>query len=396
MTDLLPRVRELRHDGLGYRRIGHELGITRQQAERLIKKIEIEELRSRVPATPGNAVSLYDTACRALAQAVQVDEVKAVIPVAAAIRAYAKQAKNRELEANAAILRERAERKLGEKLIEAKAAGQIAEGRPPKEIGSPMEPFRVTLEAADIDKKLSMRAQRKAGIAAQAFDAMVDRMRDDIVSGRRSSDILKAVTTEQKQERRAAREAALAGKILALPDKRYGVILADPAWRFEPRSRETGMDRAADNHYPTTPTGQIMSLDVPSIAAPNSLLELWATAPMLLDALDVMRAWGFEYKTHAIWHKIRPGKARGPGYWFTGEHELLLIGTRGAVPCPAPGDQWRSVVPADVRGHSVKPDWAYEWAEKFFPNLPKVELNARRSRPGWDSWGLDAPAEAAE
>ncbi len=392
LSKYLPRARELRRNGWGNRRIGHELGIGKDAALRLIKKIEVEELRSRVPTTPGNAVSLYDTACRALAEAVQVDEIKTVLDVTAAINAYARQAKNRELEANAVVLRERAECKLGEKLIEAKRLGRIAEGRPRKENGSAAEPFRVTLEAAGIDKKLSMRAQRKAGIAAQAFDAMVDRMREDIVSGRRSNDILKTVTTAQKQERRDQREAELAGKILALPDKRYGVILADPAWRFEPYSRETGMDRAADNHYPTGSISEIIRLPVQDISADDCVLFLWATAPMLPQALAVMQAWGFDYRSHVVAVKDRIGT----GYWFRNEHELLLLGVRGDVPAPAPGTQWTSAKPFPVGEHSVKPDWQYELIEAYFPHLPKIELNARRSRPGWDSWGLDAPSEAAE
>ncbi len=154
---------------------------------------------------------------------------------------------------------------------------------------------------------------------------------------------VRSAATAEKKQRRAAREVALAGKIEALPRKRYGVILADPEWRFEPFSRESGMDRAPDNHYPTSETGDIAARDVASIAADDCVLFLWATAPMLPDALTVLSSWGFTYKTHAIWHKQRPGDGRGTGYWFTGEHELLLVGVKGDVPAPAMGTQWRSV-----------------------------------------------------
>src|SRR5829696_398441 len=95
----------------------------------------------------------------------------------------------------------------------------------------------------------------------------------------------RAVEQQAKAERRASREADLARKITALPSKRYGLLFADPPWRFEPWSRETGMDRAADNHYPTMTADEIRALDVASIAAPDSVLWLWATAPMLPDAL---------------------------------------------------------------------------------------------------------------
>jgi N6-adenosine-specific RNA methylase IME4 len=140
--------------------------------------------------------------------------------------------------------------------------------------------------------------------------------------------------TIEKQERRARREAELGRRQRELPDKRYGVILADPPWRFEPYSRVTGMDRAADNHYPTSPLDEIKALSVKGIAATDSVLFLWATVPMLPQALDVMAAWGFAYKSSLAWAKDHVGT----GYWVRNKHELLLIGTRGSVPAPAAGD----------------------------------------------------------
>jgi N6-adenosine-specific RNA methylase IME4 len=178
------------------------------------------------------------------------------------------------------------------------------------------------------------------------------------------------------------------------------VILADPEWRFETFSRETGMDRAADNHYPTSPVEAIKARPVGDIAAADCVLFLWATAPMLPEALAVMAAWGFAYKSQTIWRKAEPaqnggtrsaGLVLGTGYWFRSAHELLLVGTRGTVPAPAMGTQWPSIVDAPPRRHSEKPDWAYKLIEAYFPSLPKIELNARAARPGWDAWGLEAP-----
>ena len=196
--------------------------------------------------------------------------------------------------------------------------------------------------------------------------------------------------TKAKKAQRAAREKQLgkaqAAGNLVLPTKRYGVILADPEWRFEPYSRETGMDRAADNHYPTSPTEVIAARPVSLIAAKDCVLFLWATAPMLPDAIVVMAAWGFKYKTHLVWDKI----SACTGYWLRGCHELMLIGTRGNPPAPAMGSQYGSVIVSQRRSHSEKPDWQYDLIEEYFPTLPKIELNARRPREGWDAWGLDA------
>ena len=107
----------------------------------------------------------------------------------------------------------------------------------------------------------------------------------------------------EKKARRAQLEAELGARQRALPDKRYGVIYADPPWRFEPYSRVTGMDRAAENHYPTSPIAEIKTLNVRSIAAADCVLFLWATVPMLEQAFGVMRAWGFEPKSSVAWGK---------------------------------------------------------------------------------------------
>jgi N6-adenosine-specific RNA methylase IME4 len=196
-----------------------------------------------------------------------------------------------------------------------------------------------------------------------------------------------------KAERREQRELELATKQTALPIKRYGVIVADPEWRFEPYSRETGMDRAADNHYPTSVTDAIAERDVPSIAADDCVLFLWATVPMLRDALQVMEAWGFEYKSHAVWDKVHIGT----GYWFRNRHELLLVGTKGSIPAPAMGEQTASVMTIARKEHSAKPDQFLELIEQYFPHLPKIELNRRGApRQGWDAWGNEAQVEAAE
>ena len=198
----------------------------------------------------------------------------------------------------------------------------------------------------------------------------------------------------EKRDRRARLEAELGERQRALPDKRYGVILADPPWRFEPYSRITGMDRAADNHYPTSALEEIKALAVASIAARDCALFLWATVPMLPQALDVMATWGFAYKSSLAWAKDRIGT----GYWARNKHELLLIGTRGHVPAPAMGTQAASLIAAPVGRHSEKPAVFYEIIELYFPSLPKIELHARSvvARPGWDVWGLEAPTDRHE
>jgi N6-adenosine-specific RNA methylase IME4 len=111
-------------------------------------------------------------------------------------------------------------------------------------------------------------------------------------------------------------------------------------------------------------------------------LFLWATVPMLPHALAVMEAWGFDYKSNHVWGKDR----KGTGYWNREKHEHLLIGTRGNPLCPAPGTQWDSLIMSPRLAHSQKPECFLEMIETYFPNIPKIELNARLGRKNWDSW----------
>ena len=120
------------------------------------------------------------------------------------------------------------------------------------------------------------------------------------------------------------------------------------------------------------------------------MLFLWATVPMLPQALEVMAAWGFEYKSNFDWRKDRIGT----GYWNRNRHEHLLLGTRGKIPAPAMGDQFESSIEAPVGEHSAKPEKFYEIIEAYFPTLPKIELNARQARDGWVRWGYEAPEES--
>jgi len=226
-------------------------------------------------------------------------------------------------------------------------------------------------------------------VASQAANLPTDRQRQ--IAERAEAGDAHAARNITKQAARAAREVELGARQIALPETRFGVILADPEWRFEPWSRETGLDRAPDNHYPTSALGEIAARDVASIAAEDCVLFLWATAPMLPQALSVMAAWGFDYRSHVVWAKDRVGT----GYWFRNAHELLLVGVRGAIPAPAMGTQWDSLISEEVGEHSQKPEAFLRMIEQYFPNLPKIELNRRGpARKGWAAWGNEAEAAA--
>lgn len=162
-----------------------------------------------------------------------------------------------------------------------------------------------------------------------------------------------------------------------LPKDEYEVIYADPAWKYDFAS-ET---RKIENHYPTMELEKIKALEIP--AYKNSVLYMWATMPKLREALEVIEAWGFEYKSGMCWDK----EMIGTGYWFRGQHELLLVATKGDFSPPIPEHRISSVLREKRTGHSVKPMVIYELIEKWFPNAKKLELFARKERDNWTSWG---------
>jgi N6-adenosine-specific RNA methylase IME4 len=330
----------------------------------------------------------YDAACKALAAANRVDEAKGIKDKAEALRAYARQAKNPQLEADAWEIRKRAEARLGELSA---VLDKASPGRKGKLLPVGGKQFKsTTLKAAGISTSAANRYEQFSRLPEREREKRIAKGRAAIEEGKSIADTI--ITQGDKKEKRAQREQVLAEKIKALPDTKAGVIVADPEWRWEPWSRETGMDRAADNHYPTSVLDVIKSRNVAVIAAKDCILFLWATVPMLPHALAVMEAWGFDYKSHYVWAKDKIGT----GYWNRNKHELLLIGTRGNVPAPAPGSQWDSLIEAPVGEHSEKPEIFLGMIEEYFPNLPKIELNRRgQPRPGWDAWGNEA-LEAAE
>jgi N6-adenosine-specific RNA methylase IME4 len=336
----------------------------------------------------------YDAAVRALNAATTVDEITKVRAEAEAMKAYARQAKDSRLLSMAAKIKRRAERRLGQ-IMKAqaktvgKAKGSAGQGRPAKGgvRKTPPNDGPPSLAEAGIDKNLAKRAREAAAVSEKVFEEQVETLGEEII---KAAD--RQLTQASKGDRRDQRERELAAKQKALPDKRYGVILADPAWRFEPYSRKTGMDRAADNHYPTQTVDEIKALDVPSISADDSILFLWVTVPLLDRGIEVLKEWGFRYVSNFAWVKNK----NGTGHWNLNRHEHLLVGTKAKIPAPTHGTQWSSVIEAARGAHSDKPEAVLEMIEAYYPNIPKIELNRRGPpRPGWDAWGNELE-EAAD
>jgi N6-adenosine-specific RNA methylase IME4 len=257
------------------------------------------------------------------------------------------------------------------------------------------------------------RGQLKVSVAEQIASQPVERQAKIVASLPRDAEgkltpevrkalapVIKEIRKEKvaaKKERRAGREADLGRKIQALPEKMFGVAIEDFEWDHEPWSRETGTERHPSMHYETAEDAHTPEEIVARCAerfaclADDCVLFKWTTIPHAYIAMKVMELQGFRYVSQRVWNKVRSGDARGPGYWVTGEHEIVLIGVRGNVVPPAVA-HFRSNFSSLVGAHSEKPDDIHAMIEFHWPTTPKVEFNARRARPGWSAWGYDAPA----
>ena len=181
-----------------------------------------------------------------------------------------------------------------------------------------------------------------------------------------------------------------------LPDKKYSILLADPPWHYKVW-REAGQGRTAATHYPVMSTEQIGAIPVKDIAAKDCALFIWATWPNLLDALTVINAWGFEYKTCAfVWIKqLRSGWGlhMGLGHWTRANTEVVLLATRGNP--KRVNKSVRQTVLAPLREHSRKPDEVHHKIVDLMGDLPRIELFARRKPADekWDVWGNEVVSD---
>lgn len=165
--------------------------------------------------------------------------------------------------------------------------------------------------------------------------------------------------------------------------KKYQIIYADPPWRYTHAVK----NRQIENHYPTMALSEIKAINIPS--EKNSVLFLWATTGKLPECLEVMKAWGYEYKSSMVWDK----EIIGMGYWFRGRHEFLLVGTKGKFSPPPQPLRVSSVYQEKRTKHSKKPNHIRDLIHKWYPQHLKIELFARQKTEGWDVWGNEVESD---
>jgi N6-adenosine-specific RNA methylase IME4 len=352
-------------------------------------------------------LALYDEANRKLAEAVAADEVKKILDQAVLIRVLAKQAKDRELEENAAVLRVRATRRLGE-LIEAQKEtvglnqGAVGGGRKTGPRGSLIDPrdLRPTLASQGIDKHLAHDARVLAKLTEEQLKQAEADARAAV--NRPFKAVVNAAAIEQERAvyRARAKQGGTVASLEALAASgfRAGVVVPDPPWPFETYSVQ-GRQRSPDRNYDTMTLDAIKALPVAPLAAKDCALLLWGVWPEHPGVLDVITAWGFEYKTCGfLWVKTTKDAERitldgdglhwGMGFATRSNTEPCLLATRGS-PLRLAADVHQVII-APVGEHSAKPDEAYRRIERLYPG-PCLELFARKLRDGWTTWGDEVP-----
>ena len=183
-----------------------------------------------------------------------------------------------------------------------------------------------------------------------------------------------------------------------LAGRRFATILADPPWQFANRTGKIAPEHRRLSRYPTLSLEEIAGLPVADLRAETAHLYLWVPNALLPDGLRVLDAWGFQYKSNLVWHKVRKdggSDGRGVGFYFRNVTELVLFGVRGPKPRTlAPGRSQVNLLATRKREHSRKPDEMYDIIEACSPG-PRLELFARGERPGWTAWGNQASPDYA-
>lgn len=380
----------------------------------------------------------YEEARRLLAEAVAVDEVQNIRNKAEAMRAYARQAKNRDLEIQAARIRFRAERRLGELIIAQKEtvglnAGSRGQLKGKKSSGSAVaeqpEDSRPTLEQAGIDRKLSSRAQRMAAIEPERFEQLLELHRAEVLEGNNkvSIDLMRTSAEADGRERRRNLARALSDTSAILPvGRKYPCAYIDVPW-----ARNAGIsNRSYENHYPTMTWSEILAFlrEARDVLLPDAWAFFWiprahllalveieievavaATGEVVLAKVDMPLGWAVaqalgmdSYSTCFVWTKTddeHPDES-GTGLIAWDQDELLLLFKRGqGLPKPSSDEKFGSNHRERAREHSRKPEYYRHMIATMTGGLPVLEMFARVDDehplpPGWDACGNQADAAA--
>ena len=327
-----------------------------------------------------NALVKLEGAVRMLAEAGTLEEVKHVHDIAQAAAEYARAARlGLEAQNSAAEIKLRAERKAGEMLAGLeRATPQMA--RIMSNAGRDSE-YATVLEETDTTRQAAARWQKIAALPDDQFE--------EYIAETKAERAELTTTGILRFERELARVAVAQERQSAppLPDGKYRIFYADPPWSYG----NSGVIGPTDNyghvhrHYPSMSIAELCAMGpaVRDMAEDNAVLFMWVTSPLLEECFDVIRAWGFKYKTSFVWDKVR----HNFGHYNSVRHELLLVCTRGS--CTPDNlklyDSVQTIERSDT--HSEKPGEFRDMIEELYEYGGRIELFARANTDGWEVWG---------
>jgi N6-adenosine-specific RNA methylase IME4 len=329
---------------------------------------------------------ILSEASRAIASLRTIDEAKDLRDKAEAVKAYARKARlGKEIFIEASIIKSRAERRLGEMLRETPLMKSV----PGNQHTGPMEDStqgdRCTLESLGLTKSDSSRLQKVASLPKDAFEQHIA----DMLAGNRevtTSSLLRLVKENQPQQKPTATPSNVAPSAktaCSLSDivnrgEKYSTIYADPPWPYSNQATRA----ATSNHYHTMSIDEICAEPISQLVADKAHLHLWTTNAFLFEAIDVLEAWGFEYKSCFIWVKPQMGLGN---YWRV-SHEFMLLGVRGGLKFADRGQM--SWLTAKRTKHSQKPEAVRQLIEQVSPpNYLEMYGRQLPLTPNWTVYG---------
>lgn len=304
-----------------------------------------------------NSLVIFTRASQMLAEADTIQKTKELKNLALTAADFAKRkGMGEEAIQYCRSYAKRAEIKMGEML----AQTERAQGKRTDLVTS-SDQVNPTLTDLGLTKRESAEAQMLASLPSEK--------QENIIEGRQS---ITQVRREQKAEEIA--------KKVWLPDDKYRVLYADPPWSYG--NTQPDYQTEQRDYYPVMKLTDICALDIKSICEDNAVLFLWVTSPILEESFQVIKAWGFKYKSSFVWDKIK----HNMGHYNSVRHEFLLICVRGSCQPDIP-KLFDSVQSIERTEHGKKPEEFYDIIETLYPYGKKIELFARNERRGWDGYG---------